>query len=73
MFKSRGTYVVFGRNNRELSRHDKLSEAKEAAQLDGAHKLRWKKVVFKQDGIWHVEYASNDAQTIKLELAEESK
>jgi len=68
MFKSRGTYVVFGRTHRELSRHERLSEAKEAAGKDAPHKLKWKKTVFKgQDGVWHTEYVSNDAQTIKLE------
>lgn len=75
MFKSRGTYVVFGRTRRELSRHDRLSEAKEAAGKDAPHKLKWKKCTFKgQDGEWHTEYVSNDSQTIKLEPAvEESK
>lgn len=70
MFKSRGTYIVFGRTNRELSRHARLSEAKEAAGKDSHHKLKWKKCTFKgQDGDWHTEYVSNDAQTIKLETA----
>lgn len=65
---------MFGVAKRELSRHVYLKDAKEAAGKDSHHKLKWKKTEFLgQDGKWHVEYASDDAQVIKLEPAEEAK
>jgi hypothetical protein len=71
MFKSRGTYVVFGVAKRELSRHAYLKDAKDAAGKDSHHKLKWKKAVFLgQDGKWRTEHVSDDAQVIKLEPVE---
>lgn len=63
---------MFGVAKRELSRHAFLKDAKEAAGKDSHHKLKWKKCTFSgQDGEWHTEYYSNDAQTIKMEPATE--